>query len=279
KKPLSRWDMRHMKNNRKIEYARTFESAKWLEKHNLIQVVEIKESSKNVKMNVYGPTFKGMIKYLSKYQLPKPKTDLNTGESNRELEIKNDKKYNAYGKQIKDLNNILENLGDKVNFPIFKEIIWLENNYGLIVLDVLLKTSRKVQSGSVEFLSSTTSDYLKQANELKSTLKLIEKFPDHISKTVNVDNTVVLEKDLLIDTLKNSLISVENMLHAANKGENEALKNAFAFSFLESLALIERRKFIPNIIFAGFTKDMLEKRMKCSVAPLEKIIQQLESTQ
>jgi hypothetical protein len=180
-------------------------------------------SEKNIETKSYGLTFKGVLKYLSTFKIyPDPLTEI----PKKDAEDYYEKFCEKHGK---NLLNILERQGKKLNYVPFQEIRWLSEHHPRII-----------------------KLFINQAkNHLNPSLNSTGQFADTLSK--NLSNP---DLHLGVDDLRE--------LRGA---ENSFLKDAFGKTFLLNMAY-RNKKDSENEKLKLFAERIL-KENKVEIALLE----------
>jgi len=82
------------------------------------------------------------------------------------------------------------------------------------------------------------------------------------------------EVDLMDDT-ENRIAQLEREVSLVKKGENESLKQSFAYEFFQKIAYLNRKEIAGNKSLCKLAEDLLMERKRRTVTPLERAIRNL----
>ena len=230
-----------MPKETKLSYRTILRTLKPMENEGFVNKPRTEQSKKGGKeKKIYSIKFKGTLTYLNSIT-PQTKDYLIKDRICYSLEKANTIiMENLKPLTLDTITNSLENLGNQIDFPIFKQINWLIEHYGIDVL-------RAIVSAASLTIDRDKSPSLK--NIKKSLISSGE-------KTENIELTLKnfrwLEEDFLREAFEEEFALQLSTLKGIGDLHNDALEQLIA-------KLISR----------------IEKRNQSSLAPLKKLAQTL----
>jgi len=274
--PLSKWEL---KNRTSMPYPRVNEAIKSLERANYVRVVDKQISQKNLTMKIYGLTFKGALKHLASIELARPRTIGKPEETIEDFRKRLIVEYKRYFEQTKEITDFIHFHNEQLDFTIFQEIEWLSNSYGLIAYEMILEISKSILTSSSAYpFSKMAGQQNSEQRELRKRINMFKQKPFLRNMTIFIDSGQGQREEQEIDFLSddiNRLRHLEMEFSLLRKGENEFLKRAFAYSFLERVAFMKRKKGPGNKSLRKFAKNLLKIRKEQEITPLENVVREL----
>jgi len=273
--PLSKWEI---KDRTALAYPRVHEAIVGLVKKNYIQIVDERTSQKNLRMKIYGLTFKGAITHLAFVNLNHPKPVGDPGESTEGFKkrwIEENKIYYANTRELKDF---LQSCGHSLEYLIFQQINWLEKNFGLIIFDLILDIAKQHTIGSPSNFGQLARMQKQEKKELMERIKTIKKFPSLRKMKMFWEKGNGNREEIEIDSMEEARIRLDQLereISLTKKSENTLLKQSFASDFLERIVHLKRKGKEANKPLRKLAKDLLKKRRRWTTDPLERVIRQL----
>jgi DNA-binding PadR family transcriptional regulator len=231
-----------MPKETKLSYRTILRTLKPMENEGYVNEPRTERSKKGGKeKKIYTLKFKGALTYLSSIK-PQPEDYLikdricYTLEKNNKIIMEKFKPLT-----IDTITSSLENLGNKIDFPIFKQINWLKEHYGLDIFRVLVWAAS----------STINKDKLPNLSNVKKSLII------RGEKTQNIELTLKdfrwLEEDFLRETFTEEFAFQLPFLKAKGDLQNETLEQLFT-------------KLISKI----------EKKNQIQISPLKEFVQTLK---
>jgi DNA-binding PadR family transcriptional regulator len=231
-----------MPKETKLSYRTILRTLKPLENEGLIKQIRTEPSTKGGKeKKIYSLTFKGTLTYLnsiapkSNDYLVKDNFCYSTNKANEIITKK------IQPLKLNTLEIFLENCGKQHDLPIFKQINWLREHYGLDVFRAIVLAAS----------STIDKDKLPNLNKIKKNMIASGE------KTENIELTLKdfqwLDEDFLRETFTEEIAIQLTKLKGKGDLQNDTLEQLFA-------------KLISKI----------EKKNQIAIAPLKELVQTLK---
>jgi len=231
-----------MPKETKLSYRTILRTLKPMENEGFVNEPRTERSKKGGKeKKIYTLKFKGTLTYLNSIT-PQPEDYLIKDricyslEKTNKIIIENLKPLT-----LDTILNSLENLGNQIDFPIFKQINWLKEHYGLDVFRAIVLAAS----------STIDKDKLPNLNKIKKNLIASGEKAKNIELTLK--DFQWLEEDFLRETFTEELALQLPILKGKGDLHNDTLEQLFT-------------KLISKI----------EKKNQMTIAPLKQFIQTLK---
>ena len=223
-----------------VSYRTVLRTLKPFESQGFIKLVRIEPSKKGGKESkIYSLTLKGSLTYLSSIS---PKSvDFETNDGfHYSLEKTNElieKKIQPY--KLKDIICFLKALGYQLDFPVFKEIDWLEEHYGKDIFRAIITAAR----------DATARDKLPNVDGVRKIMI------DHEGKSP-MEADITIKEFLTLETITLRDIFTEAF--------------AFQLSFLQGEGNLHNENL--QRIFAKVATE-IEQKNQSTLAPLKQLVE------
>ena len=270
---MNKWDIKQKVN---LAYPRVHEAIASLEAKALVCVVSEKEVKNKIPSKEYGLTFKGILAYLSLAKLERPKTVWTNNETEKEILEQYREGCNEYNKNINEIRNVLKLSGEQLNFPIFKEIDWLSESFGIYIYELIREISKNQKNNQTNFFGASKLQFEKKRQDLDRSITIKKKNP-FLQKFILFTEDGTGRKETEINSLeddKKELMQINDLIASSNSSENTYLKNLFADQFFERLGHLPKNKTGKNEPLLKLVEDRLDEGKK-SLKPLERAIKKM----
>ena len=226
-----------------LSYRTVLRTLKPLESQGFVKLVKVEPSEKGGKENkIYALTSKGVITCLSSFS-PTPEDFEANGRIHYSLDKVNEvikNKIKPYS--LKDIANFLKISGTDLEFPIFREIDWLEEHYGVDIFRAII----------IAASDATAKDKLPNVDAVKKIMINHEgKSPEEAEITIK--EFLNLETAVLRDSFNEAFAFQLSYLHGKGNLHNENLQRIFAKVATE-----------------------IEQRNQSTLAPLKQLVETLK---
>ena len=270
---INKWDIKKKTN---MPYPRVHETIVILEKQKLVKKVGEKTVKNKLPSPIYGLTFKGALTYLSMQKL----TELDfvgfQGESKEEFKKRYLKSHKKRSNEFEKLQNLLKTFGKDFDYPIFNQIDWLLDNYGRMILPIILKLATKQITNPSLTIEESKQQQKKDEKHLLRSIDTIKNRPflqKMLTYTDDGKGRVYKEYDVLKDE-EIRLEYLRRYIEMTLQAEKEYLRKSFAYDFFINLTYWKKNKQDGNEVLAKFALELLEEKRK-ALAPLERIVEKL----
>lgn len=211
-----------------LSYRTVLRTLKPLESQGFIKLVRAEPSKKGGKESkIYALTLKGALTYLS--SIAPTSVDFETNDGfHYSLEKTNElieKKIQPY--KLKDIVCFLKASGNQSDFPVFKEIDWLKDHYGVDIFRAI------ITAASV----ATARDKLPNVDGVRK-IMLNDQGKSSEEAELTIKEFLSLENGVLKDNFNEAFAFQLSLLQGKGNLHNENLKRIFAKVATE----IEQRK-------------------------------------
>jgi hypothetical protein len=298
-KPMTKWELKQITG---IDYPRVHEAISLLEKEGYAKALDTITSKRGRDMKLYGLTFKGVIAYLSSISIleqqetenqtitetslqekiilePSTIDPLRKGESIDAYKERHEKEKEQYLKELEKLALFLETYGKVLDYPLFKEIRWLNEKYDHYVFRSLIMQAKIVYalqpfpSGAMQLIKHTQ----KEVSQLKNQKWWLLREPELQEKI----ETKIIEGDKIIETdycdplsdVNERLRHAEERLRILREKENKWWSMGFAARFAEEFCAQEGKGDMHNEVLRRFFGQVAEHFRQFEVEPSEKMTQ------
>jgi hypothetical protein len=297
-KPMTKWEL---KQTLEMEYPRVHEAISLLEREGYTKSLDTITSKRGRDMKLYGLTIKGVIAYLStisfldqqetKNKSPSGNNGLNKiihepslidplrkGETIEAYKERHRKEQEQYLKELDKIALFLETYGKVLDYPLFREIGWLQQKYGDPVIRSLIQEAKIVNvlqpfpTGAMQLIILAQ----KEVNELKKEKWGLLREP----KTQAKIETRTIVGDKIVETgyfdplahVNERLSQIEERLKILREGENKWWGMGFASRFAEEYSFERGKSDMQNISLCRFFEQVAEHFRKLEVEPAEKMV-------
>ncbi len=267
KKALNMWEIKEQKQ---LFYSTVHKAINALQKEGLVEPVKTQISEKGVTTTLFSLTFQGFVRYFaSQPELwhPKQIAPLRDVEL---LKKKQEKKKEEFSKLLA----ITEAYGELIDYAIFKEIRWLNEQYSWRLLHDFVDVAREVEaSGAMELIERYRRE-LNQANKEKQNILDKPEFQRKVKVSI-VENGKTVETsyyDPLVE-VDERIRSIETCLEILLHKQAEWWKRMFATRLAERLLARLAKGDMHNEALYLLFKQVADKIREFEVEPIEDMAQ------